>query len=223
MRLIHFVLLALSTVAGCVGADTQPPWKGVVEVSGSAAVERTETVRSLASLVYTFCVTYHVAVTYEDAPLESSADVVDVTANSASPRHVYIPRGGPLQFVFSVNPQDGKPVDVASAISAAIAAHSASGYPGEYALRSPQACCTSSHSDARQRGPKARDCPADERVVDTAGRPNGHGRIGHTDGAQGSGKVSKSAHRARINASKSILGYNPACRAYANGGARLDQ
>jgi hypothetical protein len=132
MRLIYFVLLALSTVAGCLGADTQPPWKGVVEVSGSTAVERTEAVRSLASLVYTFCVTYHVPVTYEDAPLEASTDVVDVTANSASPRHVYIPRGGPLQFGFSVNPQDGRPVDVASAISAAIAAHQTSGYPGEY-------------------------------------------------------------------------------------------
>jgi hypothetical protein len=134
MRLIHFVLLALSTVAACFGADTQPTWKAVVEVSGSTAVEHTETVRSLASLVYTFCVTYHEAVTYEDAPLEASTDIVDVTANSASSRHVYIPRGGPLRFEFSVNPQDGKPVDVMSAISAAIAAHGASGYPGEYAL-----------------------------------------------------------------------------------------
>jgi hypothetical protein len=132
MRLIHFVLLALSTVAACFGADTQPTWKAVVEVSGSTAIEHTETVRSLASLVYTFCVTYHEAVTYEDAPLEASTDIVDVTANSAARRHVYIPRGGPLQFEFSVNPQDGKPVDVRSAISAAIAAHQASGYPGEY-------------------------------------------------------------------------------------------
>lgn len=132
MRLIHFVLLALSTAAGCFGADAQPAWKAVVEVSGSTAVERTQDVRSLASLVYTFCVTYHEAVTYEDAPLEASTDIVDVTANSAAPRHVYIPRGGPLRFEFGVNPQDGKPIDVTSAISAAIAAHQASGYPGEY-------------------------------------------------------------------------------------------
>jgi len=85
--------------------------------------------------VYTFCVTYHVAVTYEDVPLDSAADLVDVTsAISASPRRVYIPRGGPLQFAYAVNPQDGSPVDVTSAISGAIAAHRLSGYPGEYTL-----------------------------------------------------------------------------------------
>lgn len=108
MRLLHLVLLALSTVTGCFAADTEAPWKGVVEVSGSTAVERTEAVRSLASLVYTFCVTYHEAVTYEDAPLEASTDIVDVTANSAARRHVYIPRGGPLRFEFSVKPAGRK-------------------------------------------------------------------------------------------------------------------
>lgn len=150
MRLTHLVLLALSAVTGCFGADTQPAWKGAVEVSGSTAVEHTDAVRSLASLVYTFCVTYHVPVTYEDATLKSPTDIVDVTANSASSRHVYIPRGGPLQFVFSVNPQDGKPVDVTSAISAAIAAHQTSGYPGEYSDRIQRHTAYNPSSHARQ-------------------------------------------------------------------------
>ena len=98
---------------------------------------RTRAVRCLASLVYTFNTHYHTNVTYEDAPLEFLPDMADVTAPKyrLNPsNHVFIPRGGPLEFRYVINSSDRLPSDSKQAMLSLLEAYRASGYPGEYLL-----------------------------------------------------------------------------------------
>jgi hypothetical protein len=69
-------LFCFPFIAVLSAQSTDQPWEGSIEYADSTAMFRTTTIRCLASSLYTLSRTYHLRTGYEDAPLESPADII---------------------------------------------------------------------------------------------------------------------------------------------------
>lgn len=120
-----------------LAAQNQVSWEASVESKNGTVKMHATTVRCLASIVYTLCHHYHLKITYEDVPLLSQSDLVNLTSVSASSathgRQIFLPRGGPLSFTFELNKETNMP-EPQKTLTDLLAAYRSARYPGFYKL-----------------------------------------------------------------------------------------
>ena len=132
-------LCAVLAITLCLQAADTDTWIASVQVGlDGKATMRTQSIRCMASLVYTLNKSFHLNVTYEDAPLIYTGDRVDVTASqngiTGQRQHVYIPRGGGLGFQYDADLSTHALVELRSALEEMLAAYRVAGYPGQYVV-----------------------------------------------------------------------------------------
>jgi hypothetical protein len=88
----------------------------------------------LQSVAYTFDQQYGWRITFEEAPLVWSGDMIDVTRNFGAGIRAYDPRGGRLEFSYALGPSGSPPSDPTPVLRAAIDAYHRAGLPGRYDL-----------------------------------------------------------------------------------------
>jgi hypothetical protein len=84
----------------------------------------------MESVAYTFIHQYGWRITFEEAPLRYSGDVVDVTRDFSLGTRAYNPRGGRLEFSYDLG-TNAKP-DPEQVLRTAIEAYHRAGLPGRY-------------------------------------------------------------------------------------------
>jgi hypothetical protein len=73
-------------------------------------------------------------ITFEEAPLAYTGDMVDVTRNFSAGFRAIRPRGGRLEFSYELEADGGPPKDPRSALRNALRAYHDAGFPGRYDL-----------------------------------------------------------------------------------------
>jgi hypothetical protein len=133
-------LAAFILLQPLVGQSQRPTgaWEADVTIAHSTITMYTDNLRCLASVIYTLSKKYGVRLTFEDAPLTSSYDLIDATAKTTKPQslRILLPRGGPLRFSFALD--EGGHIPARIAVAALLDAYGASGYPGRYQLNENQ-------------------------------------------------------------------------------------
>lgn len=108
---------------------------GEVSRQERTATFATDYPRPLESVTYTLIHEYGVLVTFEEAPLEHTSDIVDPNKGNSNEGKTYLPRGGKLQFSFDLAEDLRSISDPARAILSAIDAYQKAGLSGEYQLQ----------------------------------------------------------------------------------------
>lgn len=129
----RFLLVPVAMAVGCsrVRADRTSP-AGTIDVSGLIATFSVDYPRPLESVVYTFVQEYGWLITFEEAPVMYSGDMIDVTVNPSVGIRAYNPRGGRLEFSYRLRQAGRPPEDPMPVLKAAIEAHHRAGFPGRY-------------------------------------------------------------------------------------------
>jgi hypothetical protein len=136
-RRFCYTLAANVVGAPLVLSQTTSP-AGSIRAVGGTAIFTVDYVRPLESVVYTFVQEYGWPITFEEAPLLYSGDIVDVTRNFTLGRRALDPRGGRLEFSYQIGVDDAPPNDPAPVLRAAIEAYHRGGFPGQYELLSAE-------------------------------------------------------------------------------------
>ena len=131
------VILELWSPQCLLSQQNNGQWEATIHSTGLTASIRSETIRCLASIVYTLSKNYGLPLTYEDPPLLYRGDLIDVTSanyQSKSPGdRMYLPRGGPLAFTYPID-ITGHIYDIHAILGDLLDAYKASGYPGTFKL-----------------------------------------------------------------------------------------
>lgn len=107
---------------------------GEITVQGARATFTVDYVRPMESVAYTLIQEYGWRITFEEAPLEYSGDVVDVTKDLSRGSRVFNPRGGRLEFSYELAPGGAPPPDPQPVLLSAIRAYHNANLPGRYEL-----------------------------------------------------------------------------------------
>ncbi len=122
----------LGALAGPQVASAQGSPEGTITVEDETATFSVDYPRPLESVVFTLNRRYGWLITYEEAPLVYSTDIVDVTKNEAAGIRALIPRGGRLQFRYELGSGGAPPQDPVPVVEAALVALRREGLPGRY-------------------------------------------------------------------------------------------
>lgn len=107
---------------------------GEIQVEGTRATFIVDYGRPMESVAYTLIQEYRWRITFEEAPLEYSGDVVDVTKDLSRGSRVFNPRGGHLEFSYELAPGGAPPPDPRPVLLSAIRAYHNANLPGRYEL-----------------------------------------------------------------------------------------
>lgn len=122
-----------SVISRFLSAAADSP-AGTITVQGRVATFSVDYGRPLESVVYTFIQEYGWTITFEEAPIMYSRDMVDVTRDFSLGIRVFDPRGGRLEFSFDLGPGGQPPQNPRLPVEAAIQAHHSAGFPGRYTV-----------------------------------------------------------------------------------------
>lgn len=124
-----FTIIAVFPHPVCAQQDSPA---GTIQVSGRDATFTVNSARPMQSVAYTFFQEYGWPVTFEEAPIAYTGDMVDVTVNFSAGIRAYDPRGGRLEFSYRLRQDGTPPEDPLAVLKAAIEAHYKAGLPGRY-------------------------------------------------------------------------------------------
>lgn len=132
-RQVCATLIWAATTSPLASAQKTSPG-GAITARGRRATFSVDDPRPLESVTFTFSQEYGWPVTFEEAPLVHSRDIVDVTRNFSLGIRVFDPRGGKLEFSYDLNSDGGPPTNPEPALRAALQAYRETGLPGRYDL-----------------------------------------------------------------------------------------
>jgi hypothetical protein len=122
------ILVIAGVETGVKSAVQQKPIRQTISVNGY---------RPLLEVVKALEQRYHVAITYEDPPYLDPSELVDITdrvgAHPPNGVRLYVPRGGPFSFEYSVRPGAGSD-QLEDVLTALLRSYRSTPYPHSFRL-----------------------------------------------------------------------------------------